>query len=178
MRQSVRIIGIDPGLRSTGWGVIDSDGTRLVHVANGAIQSTATKDLAFRLVELMEGLEQVMTAHRPAESAVECTFVNKNAVSTLKLGQARAVALLVPARAGLSVEEYAPNLVKKAVVGAGHADKTQVQTMVGILLPGVPIAGSDAADALAIAICHAHHGRHARQGKRGLNVVQERQAAR
>jgi len=163
MRQSVRVIGIDPGLRSTGWGVIDSDGNRLSHVANGALHSKAGADLASRLAELYAGLEQVLAAHHPQEAAVEHTFVNKNAVSTLKLGHARAVALLAPARAGLVVAEYAPNLVKKAVVGAGHAQKTQIQAMLGVLLPGAPVAGADAADALAIAICHAHHRSYVRQ---------------
>ncbi len=178
MRQVVRVIGIDPGLRSTGWGVIESDGNHLVHVANGALQSTATRDLAFRLVELFEGLEEVLAVYRPQEAAVECTFVNKNANSTLKLGQARAVALLAPAKAGLTVDEYAPNLIKKAVVGAGHADKTQVRTMVDVLLPGINIAGADAADALAIAICHAHHGLSARRDRVNVNAGRGRQAAR
>jgi crossover junction endodeoxyribonuclease RuvC len=178
MRQGVRVIGIDPGLRSTGWGVIDSDGTRLTHVANGALRSTAAKDLAFRLVELFDGLNEVLATHRPLEAAVECTFVNKNAESTLKLGQARAMALLAPARAGLSVDEYAPNLIKKAVVGAGHADKEQVRSMVDVLLPGISIAGADAADALAIAICHAHHGFAARRRSASSYAAQVRRAAR
>ncbi len=177
MRRSVRVIGIDPGLRSTGWGVIESDGNRLIHVANGALRSNATKDLAFRLAELFEGLNEVLAAHSPQEAAVECTFVNKNAESTLKLGQARAMALLAPARAGLSVDEYAPNLVKKAVVGAGHADKEQVRHMVDVLLPGIGIAGADAADALAIAICHAHHGFAARRDRITSYPSQKKQAA-
>lgn len=157
MSSVVRIIGIDPGLQRTGWGVIDSVGNRLSFVACGTITSTATDELAGRLVELHDGLVAVVAAHAPDEAAVEHTFVNTNPTSTLKLGQARGVALLVPARAGLSVAEYAPNAVKKAIVGAGHADKDQVQHMVKILLPKAVWKGADAADALAIAICHAHH---------------------
>ncbi len=157
MTSVVRIIGIDPGLQRTGWGVIDSVGNRLSFVACGTVTSTATEELAGRLVELHDGLAAVVAAHAPDEAAVEHTFVNTNPTSTLKLGQARGVALLVPARAGLSVAEYAPNAVKKAIVGAGHADKDQIQHMVRILLPKAVWKGADAADALAIAICHAHH---------------------
>jgi crossover junction endodeoxyribonuclease RuvC len=157
MTSVVRIIGIDPGLQRTGWGVIDSVGNRLSFVACGTVTSTATEELAGRLVELHDGLAAVVAAHAPDEAAVEHTFVNTNPTSTLKLGQARGIALLVPARAGLSVAEYAPNAVKKAIVGAGHADKDQVQHMVKILLPKAVWKGADAADALAIAICHAHH---------------------
>ncbi len=150
----MRVIGIDPGLRNLGWGVIDSDGSRLRHVANGVLHSEGT-DLAQRLLSLHQQLTEVFHAHSPETSAVEQTFVNKDAVATLKLGQARAIALLVPAQFGLDVGEYAPNAVKKTVVGVGHADKVQVAHMVRMQLPGVQIAGADSADALAIAMCHA-----------------------
>ncbi len=158
MRQSVRVIGIDPGLRRTGWGVIEQAGHRLIHVANGVVRSTDSLSLAERLVEVYDGLRAVLDALAPEQAAVETTFVNKDAAATLKLGQARAVALLVPAQTGVPVAEYAPNLIKKSVVGTGHADKHQIRAMVERLLPGVEIAGADAADALAVAICHAHHG--------------------
>ncbi|NUB29105.1 crossover junction endodeoxyribonuclease RuvC [Azospirillum brasilense] len=153
----VRLLGLDPGLRHTGWGVIDVSGNRLTHVADGAVHSEDGRPLAERLCQLHGALTEVLERYRPDEAAVEETFVNSNAVSTLKLGQARAVALLVPALAGLSVAEYANNMVKKAVVGQGRADKTQVQAMVRLLLPGCAITTPDAADALAVAICHAHH---------------------
>ena len=153
----MRIIGIDPGLRSLGWGIIESQGSKLSHVANGQIQ-TSGKDLSERLVALFEGLSTVLSTYSPAAAAVEQTFVNRDGAGTLKLGQARGIAVLVPARAGLEVGEYAPNTVKKTVVGVGHASKEQVDHMARLQLPGVEIAGSDAADALAIAICHAHHG--------------------
>ena len=153
----MRVIGIDPGLRNLGWGVIDVAGSRLSHVANGIIHSDAKNDLATRLLELHDQLTRVFQHYMPDGAAVEQTFVNKDAVATLKLGQARGIALLVPAQAGLVVGEYAPNAVKKAVVGVGHADKLQVQHMVKVQLPGVQLAGADAADALAIAITHAHH---------------------
>ena len=156
----MRIIGIDPGLRCLGWGVIEVDGTRLRHVANGQILSGAG-DLAVRLVALYEKLSVVVSAHAPQAAAVEQTFVNKDAAGTLKLGQARGVALLVPALAGLPVAEYAPNAVKKAVVGVGHAQKQQVDHMVRLQLPGCNPVGPDAADALAIAICHAFHAQSA-----------------
>lgn len=152
----IRVLGIDPGLRNMGWGVITVQGARLSHVANGIIHSEGT-DLGQRLLTLYNGLRHVIATHRPTAAAVEQTFVNKDAVATLKLGQARGVALLAPAEAGLAVGEYAPNAVKKAVVGVGHAAKEQVQHMVRFQLPGVVLAGADAADALAIAICHAHH---------------------
>ena len=152
----MRVLGIDPGLRNTGWGVIAVDGPRLRHVANGVIQSSGD-DLGSRLLSLYRGLCAVILAHAPHAAAVEQTFVNKDAVGTLKLGQARGIALLAPAEAGLAVGEYAPNAVKKAVVGVGHAAKEQVAHMVSFQLPGVVLAGPDAADALAIAICHAHH---------------------
>ncbi len=157
MTGPIRIIGIDPGLRRTGWGIIDSEGSKLKHVANGIVKSDAREPLAQRLLSLKNGLMAVLQEWEPAEAAVEQTFVNKDPAGTLKLGQARGIALLAPAEFGLSVAEYAPNAVKKSVVGAGHAEKGQVGHMIGVLLPGVQIANSDAADALAIAICHAHH---------------------
>ena len=155
----MRVLGIDPGLRNLGWGVIDVAGARLSHVANGICHSSPGDDstLADRLLSLFDQLTEVVRLHAPDAAAVEHTFVNKDAVATLKLGQARGIALLVPARAGLTVGEYAPNAVKKTVVGVGHAAKVQVDHMVRIHLPGVVIAGPDAADALAVAICHAHH---------------------
>ncbi|MGI9363606.1 MAG: crossover junction endodeoxyribonuclease RuvC [Rhizobiaceae bacterium] len=154
---SVRIIGIDPGLRSTGWGIIDSTGNQLQFVACGTVKSNGKADLSFRLCELHDGLVSAIHSHMPHEAAVEHTFVNKDASATLKLGQARGIAMLVPARAGLEVSEYAPNAVKKAVIGVGHGDKSQVKLMVSMLLPKATFDSTDAADALAIAICHAHH---------------------
>ncbi len=156
----MRVLGIDPGLRNLGWGVIDVAGSRLTHVANGICHTKlgdASDDLAQRLLSLHIQLTEVLQKYQPEAAAVEHTFVNKDAVATLKLGQARGIALLVPAQFGLTVGEYAPNAVKKTVVGVGHADKGQVEHMVKVQLPGVVIAGPDAADALAIAICHAHH---------------------
>lgn len=153
-----RILGLDPGLRQTGWGVIDVVGSSLIHVANGRVQSDGERSLSERLRELFDGLTAVLHDWEPTAAAVEETFVNKNPTSTLKLGQARGVALLVPALHGLPVAEYTPNHIKKSVVGAGHAAKEQIHAMVRILLPGVDITGPDAADALAVAICHAHHG--------------------
>lgn len=150
----MRVIGIDPGLVRTGWGIVESHMGRLSHIANGVCLS-GDGDLATRLCALHAGLTAVIAAHGPTAAAVEHTFVNKDAAGTLKLGQARGIALLVPAQAGLVVAEYAPNAVKKAVVGVGHADKTQVQHMVRVLLPGVEFHSADAADALAIAIAHA-----------------------
>jgi len=153
----MRVIGIDPGLRNMGWGIIDVAGSRLTHVANGICKSDGAENLSLRLLSLYRQLTEVFAAYAPEAAAVEQTFVNKDAVATLKLGQARGIALLVPAQAGLTVGEYLPNAVKKAVVGVGHADKRQVEHMVRLQLPGITIAGVDAADALAIAICHAHH---------------------
>ncbi len=153
----MRIIGIDPGLRRTGWGVIDARDNRLSFVSEGTVTSNPKLPLADRLMELHDGLAGVIETWAPEQAAVEETFVNKNPTSTLKLGQARAIALLVPARMGLVVGEYTPNLVKKTVVGTGHAAKEQIQMMVKSLLPGSGGAGADAADALAVAICHAHH---------------------
>lgn len=152
----MRVIGIDPGLRHLGWGVIAIEGVRLRHLGNGILNS-GDGALAERLCQLFEALSEVIARFSPDAAAVEQTFVNKDPVGTLKLGQARGVALLVPARAGLSVAEYAPNAVKKAVVGVGHAGKDQIAHMVRMQLPGVALAGPDAADALAVAICHAHH---------------------
>jgi len=154
----MRVLGIDPGLRYMGWGIIDVDGARLSHVANG-ICTSENGTLADRLLCLFVQLSAVIVQFSPDTAAVEQTFVNKDGASTLKLGQARGIALVVPARAGLPVAEYAPNTVKKTVVGVGHADKRQVDHMVRMQLPGVEIAGPDAADALAIAICHSHHAR-------------------
>lgn len=153
----MRVIGIDPGLRNLGWGVIDVAGNRMSHVANGICHS-AGSDLAQRLLSLHTQLTDVFRLYRPETAAVEQTFVNKDGAGTLKLGQARGIAMLVPAQAGLDVGEYAPNKVKKTVVGVGHAEKGQVAHMVKMQMPGIEINGPDAADALAIAICHAHHG--------------------
>jgi crossover junction endodeoxyribonuclease RuvC len=153
----MRLLGLDPGLGATGWGVIDFDRGRLSHVGDGVVLTDTARPLAERLVQLALGLEAVIAEYRPEEAAVEETFVNRNAVSTLRLGQARGIALLVPARAGLPVGEYLPNLVKKTVVGTGHAAKAQIQMMVRVLLPGARLSSADAADALAVAICHAHH---------------------
>lgn len=151
----MRILGIDPGLRHMGWGVIDTDGPRLRHVANGVCHSVGD-ELSVRLLSLFDQLTSVVVAHAPDTAAIEQTFVNKDGVGTLKLGQARGVAMLALARAGLSIGEYAPNAVKKTVVGVGHADKRQVAHMVRVQLPGVRLEGPDAADALAVAICHSH----------------------
>lgn len=153
----MRIIGLDPGLRATGWGVILADGNRLSHVAHGTIRTNPDDELAWRLRTVHDALAEVLAEWQPQAAAVEETFVNKNPSSTLKLGQVRGVVLLAPALAGLPVAEYAPTVVKKAVVGAGHADKDQVHAMVKRLLPGVTVSGADAADALAVAICHAHN---------------------
>ncbi len=152
----MRVLGIDPGLRTLGWGVIEVAGTRISHVDNGLCRSEG-RDLSARLLSLFEQLSEVVARLTPDAAAVEQTFVNKDGAGTLKLGQARGIAMLVPARAGLAVGEYAPNTVKKTVVGVGHAAKAQIDHMVRLQLPGVVIAGPDAADALAIALCHAHH---------------------
>ena len=153
----MRLIGIDPGLQRTGWGIIEVEANRLRALAAGVLRSTAGTALASRLAELYDGLSAVIATWAPVEAAVEETFVNKNPMSTLKLGQARGIALLAPARAGLAVHEYQPNSVKSAVVGAGHASKDQVAAMVQRLLPGLGPQSADATDALAVAICHAHH---------------------
>ncbi|MBH9536303.1 crossover junction endodeoxyribonuclease RuvC [Novosphingopyxis sp. YJ-S2-01] len=151
------ILGLDPSLSCTGWGVIRAEGNRLTHIANGQVKTDAKRPLAERLVQIDAALAEVIAAHRPQAAAVEDVFVNANPQSTLKLGQARGVVLLAAAKAGLPVHEYAARLVKKSVVGTGGADKSQVQAMLKILLPGAKAAGADAADALAVAITHAHH---------------------
>ncbi|MBL8554712.1 MAG: crossover junction endodeoxyribonuclease RuvC [Phenylobacterium sp.] len=152
----VRILGLDPGLRRTGWGVISCEGARLSHVAHGVIAPAVALPFAERLRTLFAEIEAVIAAHAPDEAAVEETFMNSNAQSALKLGHARAMALVVPARAGLPVAEYAATVVKKAVVGAGGADKSQVGWMVARLLPSAGRTAADSADALAVAIAHAH----------------------
>jgi crossover junction endodeoxyribonuclease RuvC len=157
IRSSVRILGIDPGLRRTGWGVIESEGNRLIFIGCGSVEPPDTLPLASRLLAIHQGLAAVLGEFKPMEAAVEQTFVNKDGVATLKLGQARGVAMLAPAMFGIAVSEYAPNQVKKTVVGAGHADKNQVSVMLKILLPKAEPPSADAADALAIAITHAHH---------------------
>jgi crossover junction endodeoxyribonuclease RuvC len=153
----VRILGLDPGLQRTGWGVIALEGTRLHHIAHGVVRSSTQEHLSQRLVTLFRGLQAVLADWMPEHAAVETTFVNKNPQSTLKLGQARSIALLVPALAGICVAEYAPNVVKKSVVGVGHAQKIQISAMVARLLPQAGTLSPDSADALAIALCHAHH---------------------
>ena len=163
-----RIIGIDPGLRNMGWGMIDVEGSRLIYVAAGSIHSDAKLTLAERLRQLHDGLTEIIRAYQPHEAAVEETFVNTDPQATLKLGQARGIALVVPALAGLEVCEYGANKIKKTVVGAGHAGKAQVQMMVKMLLPKADFSSADAADALAIAICHAQH--------RGANALKKKLA--
>lgn len=157
MQGAIRIIGIDPGLRRTGWGVIESLGNSLRFLAAGTVRSDEKAALAARLCQLYDGLSAVLHEQMPEEAAVETTFVNKDAAATLKLGQARGIAMLAPARAGLAVSEYAPNAVKKTVIGVGHGDKKQIHMMVRVLMPRAVFDTADAADALAIAICHAHH---------------------
>ena len=157
MGRPIRILGIDPGLRRTGWGLIEVDGNRLIYIACGSVATSDKVSLAERLVTIHDGLVKVMEEFTPEEAAVEATFVNKDASATLKLGQARGVAMLVPAARGIPVAEYAPNQIKKSVVGTGHAGKQQIHHMVRVLLPKSRAASADAADALAVAICHAHH---------------------
>ncbi|WP_099865395.1 crossover junction endodeoxyribonuclease RuvC [Pararhizobium haloflavum] len=157
MRDAIRIMGIDPGLRRTGWAVIESLGNTLRFVAAGTVRSDDKCDLPSRLRQLHEGLAEILHSQRPHEAAVEQTFVNKDAVATLKLGQARGAVMLVPALAGLPVAEYAPNAVKKTVIGVGHGEKAQIHMMVKVLMPRATFDTDDAADAIAIAICHAHH---------------------
>lgn len=158
--KTISIIGIDPGLRNTGWGIVTICGSQLTYVADGTIRSNPKDQLAERLVQLHDGLSAVIQEWQPDEAAVEETFVNKDARATLKLGAARGIALLVPARSGLSVGEYAPNMVKKTVVGSGHAGKEQITAMIKILLPKASPDSADSADALAIAICHSQHRKH------------------
>ena len=167
MSDSIRIVGIDPGLRATGWGVVAIKGNALSFVAAGTIKAPVEGELAGRLLVIHAGLTEMLLRWQPAEAAVEQTFVNRDAAATLKLGQARGIALLAPAQAGLPVAEYAPNAVKKAIVGAGHAEKVQIRAMVRLLLPRATFDSDDAADALAIAICHAHH----RQSARAMAVL-------
>ena len=157
MTRAIRILGIDPGLRRTGWGLIETLGNRLSFVACGTVETNERSALAERLVAIHNGLSRIVEDFQPHEAAVEQTFVNKDATATLKLGQARGIAMLIPARAGLPVAEYAPNLVKKTIVGSGHGEKAQIRMMIGVLLPKSDPRSDDAADALAIAVCHAHH---------------------
>ena len=179
MNPEIRILGIDPGLRRTGWGLIAAKGTRLSFLGCGVATSDGAEPLALRLRALHEALTAIIAEHAPDEVAVEETFVNKDAQATLKLGHARAVALLVPALAGLPVSEYAANLVKKTVAGSGHAEKAQIQAMVKFLLPKADFRVADAADALAIAITHAHHrGAHALARAQGSGSAQGPGAAR
>jgi len=161
----MKLLGIDPGLRNTGWGIIETDGNHIIYTADGVVKTDPDSGLAERLVQIHDGLLQVIEEFWPAEAAVEETFVNINPTSTLKLGQARGIALFVPSKCGLKVAEYSPNLIKKSLVGSGHASKEQIQMMVKTLLPGCKFQSADSADALAIAICHAHHrGMHSFRG--------------
>lgn len=165
----VRIIGLDPGLRNTGWGVIEAEGTRLIYVADGAVHSDADAPLAQRLCQIHDQVRDLLKNFMPDEAAIEETFVNADARATLKLGQARGVVMLAPASLNIPVSEYAPNQVKKSVVGAGHAEKLQVKHMVKVLLPKAELNSADSTDALAIAICHAHH-----RGSRRLTELLQR----
>lgn len=166
----MRLMGLDPGLRRTGWGVIEADGNRLSHVANGIIAVPADAPVPERLAVLYDQVVATIDAFQPDEAAVEESFVNRNAASALLLGHARGVVLLAPARAGLPLAEYAANRIKKSVVGAGHAGKPQVAAMVAMLLPGSAAKGPDAADALAVAICHAHHRATAKRVAAGMGA--------
>ncbi len=175
----MKLLGLDPGLQNTGWGVIEVEGNHLRFVSAGTVHTDKSRSLAERLMQLHDGLRLVIDAHEPHEAAVEETFVNKNPNSTLKLGQARGISLLVPAQCGLVVAEYTPNLVKKTVVGSGHAAKEQIQMMVRTILPGCRDAsggelGADAADALAVAICHAHHRQTADRISASVRATQAR----
>jgi crossover junction endodeoxyribonuclease RuvC len=157
MGRPIRILGIDPGLRRTGWGMIAIEGSRLMFLGCGSLPTQDGAGLAIRLLAIHDGLRRVVDEHTPDEAAVEATFVNKDAAATLKLGQARGIAMLVPAIAGLPVAEYAPNLVKKTIIGVGHGEKAQIRMMIGVLLPKADPRTHDAADALAVAVTHAHH---------------------
>jgi crossover junction endodeoxyribonuclease RuvC len=168
--RAIRIIGIDPGLRRTGWGIVEADGVRLSFVASGLVTSDAEADLAYRLRQIYEGLAGIIAGFKPQEAAIEETFVNKDARATLKLGQARGMALLAPALVGLVIAEYPPNVVKKTVTGTGHGEKRQIAAMVGFLLPKATFDSADEADALAIAICHASHRQSARALARAVRV--------
>ena len=157
MTRPIRILGIDPGLRRTGWGIVEIAGNRLGFLGCGSVTTDNQEPLAARLVVIHDSLMRILDEFRPDEAAVEATFVNKDAKATLKLGQARGIAIVVPAKAGVPVSEYAPNLVKKSIVGAGHGDKAQIRMMIGVLLPKADPSSDDAADALAVAVTHAHH---------------------
>jgi len=157
MTRPIRILGIDPGLRRTGWGVVEIVGNRLTFIGCGSVTTNDREALSLRLLAIHDGLGRILDEFRPDEAAVEATFVNKDAQATLKLGQARGIAMVVPAKAGVAVTEYAPNLIKKSIVGAGLGDKAQVRMMIGVLLPKADPGSDDAADALAIAVTHAHH---------------------
>ncbi|MGH6947310.1 MAG: crossover junction endodeoxyribonuclease RuvC [Kiloniellales bacterium] len=172
----MRVIGLDPGLRFTGWGVIEAEGNRLRHLGDGVITTVSTRPLGERLVALQEGIAAILEAYHPDQAAVETTLANKNPSSTLKLGMARGVALLTPTLRGLPVAEYLPMIVKKAVVGTGHAAKDQVAMMVKRLLPGATLERADAADALAVAICHAHHAQTALGWQTGARAAALREA--
>ena len=169
----MRVLGIDPGLRNMVWGIVETDGAKLVHIANGVVHS-GSGNLATRLFTLHTKLTKILADYAPDTAAVENTFVNKDGAATLKLGQARAIALLVPAQYGLSVAEYAPNTVKKVVVGVGHAQKQQVAHMVALQLPSAKVESADAADALAIALCHAHHARFGSKLESALAKAEQR----
>lgn len=164
----MRVLGIDPGLSRTGWGVIEAHGSKVIHIAHGDCR-TSSGPLATRLLTLFDGLSEVIRQHAPEVAAVEQTFVNSNGAATLKLGQARGIAMLAPATAGLPVSEYAPNAVKKAVVGVGHAGKPQIAHMLGVHFPGLALGSPDAADALAIALCHLHHAQSSSRLSAALN---------
>jgi crossover junction endodeoxyribonuclease RuvC len=164
----LRILGLDPGLRHTGWGIISVQAYAIRPVACGVISAPADLPLPERLAQIFHALIEVIQEHKPEDAAIEETFANKNAASTLKLGFARGVVMVAPAHMGLKVSEYTANQVKKAVVGQGHADKEQVQAMVKMILPGIDFKKADAADALAIAICHAHHQSTMRQWSKAL----------
>jgi crossover junction endodeoxyribonuclease RuvC len=159
MNRPIRILGIDPGLRRTGWGIVEIAGNRLGFLGCGSVTTNDRDALSARLLAIHDGLMRILDDFHPDEAAVEATFVNKDAKATLKLGQARGVAMVVPAKVGVPVAEYAPNVVKKSIVGAGHGDKEQVRMMIGVLLPKAAPSTYDAADALAIAVTHAHHRR-------------------
>ena len=167
----MKLIGLDPGLRATGWGIIDVKGNHLTYIADGTVLVPAQQSLAQRLSVLFKGLSSVIENYRPDEAAVEETFVNKNPMTTLKLGQARGVVLLAPAMAGIPVGEYSANIIKKSVVGTGHASKDQIKMMVRTILPNALLDSADAADALAIAVCHAHHRRSRDLWKESTNSV-------
>ena len=166
----MRVLGIDPGLRNMGWGIVDVSGNKLSHIANGVCQSQGN-DLATRLLSLFNQMETILEQWQPTHAAVENTFVNKDSVNSLKLAQARAIAMVVPRKFGLEVSEYAPNKVKKTIVGVGHADKQQIMHMVKLQLPGVQLNGPDSSDALAVAICHSYHAQSNNRFQQALEKV-------